>query len=193
MSRKCTNTPFTLRFLDYSTLGVIIGHEMAHSVDKMTRNEKSKRGNITWWSEDNTKAYDDVAECFAKQFSSFNIPTTGESLDGNSTLDENVCDFAGFQQAFMAYTTLDSDAGDVRLPGLADFTAQQLFFIRYSQVWCEVTSLEADQKASHDSHSPGRFRALGVTTNSPQFGQLFDCQPNSPMNPEKKCQLWSHS
>lgn len=171
-------------------LGVVIGHEIAHSMDKLTRKEKLKTGNMTWWSEENEEAYNREANCFAQQFSSFSIPATGEPLDGNITLDENVCDFAGFQQAFHAYTSTKPDY-DVRLPGLGDFTTEQLFFIQYAQVWCEVTSLESDERAAHDSHSPGRFRTLGVATNSPQFGRIFDCKVNSPMNPEKKCSLWS--
>lgn len=159
-------------------------------MDKLTRREKSKMGNMSWWSDECEQAYNSEATCFAHQFSAFNIETTGESLDGNITLDENVCDFAGFQQALHAFTSTKPDY-DVRLPGLNEFTTEQLFFIQYAQLWCEVTSLESDQRAVHDNHSPGRFRTLGVTTNSPQFGPTFGCQVNSPMNPERKCGLWS--
>lgn len=159
-------------------------------MDKLTRREKSKTGNITWWSDECEQAYNSEATCFAQQFSAFNIQTTGESLDGNITLDENVCDFAGFQQALHAFTSTKPDY-DVRLPGLTEFTTEQLFFIQYAQLWCEVTSLESDQRAPHDNHSPGRFRTLGVTTNSPQFGPTFGCQVHSAMNPERKCGLWS--
>ena len=176
--------------LDYSTLGVVIGHEIAHSMDKLTRKEKAKAGNMTWWSQATEEAYNREAACFAQQFSSFSIASTGEPLDGNATLDENVCDFAGFQQALHAFSSSKKDA-EVRLPGLTEFTAQQLFFIQYAQVWCEVTSPESDQKAGHDSHAPGRFRTIGVATNSPQFAPAFGCQAGSPMHPESKCSLWS--
>ena len=163
---------------------------MAHSLDKLTRKEKSRAGNMTWWSDENEEAYEGAAACFAQQFSSFRIATTGQSLDGNATLDENVCDFAGFQQAYYAYHSSRHNA-DVRLPGLLHLTPDQLFFLQYAQVWCEVTSLESDERAAHDSHAPGRFRTLGVATNSPQFAPAFGCAVGTPMNPADKCSLWS--
>lgn len=182
---------FRLSLLDYSMLGVVIGHEIAHSLDKQTRKERA--GNMSWWNQEAEEAYESLSQCFVQQYSAYQVPKSNFSLDGNLTMDENVCDFVGFQKALQAFQSLHQP--DVRLPGLREFSPDQIFFIQYAQVWCEVTdpSQQTDNKPHTDAHSPGRFRTNGVIVNSPQFGQLFACQSGSPMNPANKCHLWSPS
>ena len=177
----------TLSLLDYSTLGVVIGHEIAHSLDKQTRKEKA--GNMSWWNQEAEDAYEELSQCFVQQYSSYKLPRSNFSLDGNLTLDENVCDFVGFQKALSAYQSLDRE--DVRLPGLQEYSPEQLFFIQYAQVWCEATDTSGEVKPHTDAHSPGRFRTNGVIQNSLQFPSLFGCPSGSPMNPVRKCHLWS--
>lgn len=111
-------------------------------------------------------------------------------VNGNLTLEENICDFAGFQQAYRAFIN-SGYKSNVRLPGMTSFTSDQLFFIQYAQVWCEIANDDGHKKSITDTHSPGRFRANGVLVNSKQFGDAFNCEPNSPMNPVDKCRLWS--
>ena len=185
------------KFLDYSTLGVVIGHEIAHSFDALTRKESDANGdgNLTWWPSELDREYDNLTKCFVDQFSSYVVASTGENLNGNATLDENLCDFAGFQQSYAAFHSLGSSQVnyDQRLPGLQQFTVDQLFFVQYAQMWCEVSSEDGHRKSVHDSHSPGRYRTIGIAVNSPQFGNVFDCPRGSPMNPIDKCKLWIHS
>jgi predicted metalloendopeptidase len=169
-------------------LGVVIGHEIAHSLDKQTRKEKA--GNMSWWNQDAEDSYEHLSQCFVQQYSSYQLPKSNFTLDGNLTMDENVCDFVGFQKAFQAFQSLHQP--DVRLPGLTEYSPFQVFFIQYAQVWCEVTEPSKNKPEPHtDSHSPGKFRTNGVIVNSPQFGSLFGCPSGSPMNPETKCHLWS--
>ena len=40
-------------------------------------------------------------------------------------------------------------------------------------------------------HSPGRYRTKGVIMNSPEFSADFGCKLDSPMNPRRKCSVWS--
>ncbi|KAI1280597.1 Membrane metallo-endopeptidase-like 1 [Halotydeus destructor] len=187
-------SPGRPKFLDYSTLGVVIGHEIAHSFDALARRENDVAGgNLTWWPSELNKEYETLTKCFVDQFSSYVIESTGDALNGNSTLDENLCDFSGFQQSFAAYKKLAESRSSYqqRLAGLTHFTTDQLFFIQYAQVWCEVSNEEGHRKSARDSHAPGRFRTIGVVVNSPQFGPAFNCPVDSPMNPSKKCKLWS--
>lgn len=145
-------------------------------------------------------------------------------LNGNVSMEENICDFAGLQQAYVAYQdyivkTLkerDREAKRMKslaaekhspfklhnayaisgtdpepnLPGLERWTQEQLFFIQFAQVWCEISSQEGDEKSLLDAHSPGRFRANGALENAPQFARAFGCKPGTPMNPPDKCKLW---
>lgn len=108
------------------------------------------------------------------------------------TLEENICDFAGLQQAYLAFKSDELRTKEhILLPGLTNFTTDQLFFVQYAQVWCEISSREGYQKSLVDSHAPGRFRANGVVSNSPQYARAFNCKPGRLMNPIEKCNLWS--
>lgn len=79
----CVLSSRLARFLDYSTLGVVIGHEIAHSFDALTRRENDSgfgAGNLTWWPSEVNKEYETLTKCFADQFSSYTIESTGESV-----------------------------------------------------------------------------------------------------------------
>ena len=48
---------------------------------------------------------------------------------------------------------------DKKLPGLTNYTAEQLFFINFGYVWCEkLTDQYAKFRVLVDVHSPGSFR-----------------------------------
>jgi len=56
-------------------------------------------------------------------------------LDGYGTVNENIADNGGLQQAFKAYKRYVTEHGsERRLPGLEDYTPEQLFFIGYATV-----------------------------------------------------------
>ena len=92
----------------------------------------------------------------------------------------------------MAYKNVFKSDGDKPiLPGISEYTSDQMFFIQYAQIWCEVHNKEGFKKSLNDNHSPGRFRANGVLVNTIQFAQTFNCPLNSTMNPIEKCVIWS--
>jgi len=56
-------------------------------------------------------------------------------LDGKRTLNENIADNGGLQEAFAAYKRAVKRLGvEPRLPGLAHYSPQQLFYIGYASV-----------------------------------------------------------
>ncbi|CAG2168038.1 unnamed protein product [Oppiella nova] len=177
-------------YLDFATLGIVIGHEISHSMGTDSRKFMKYTNGTNWWTDEINKVYREKANCFAQQYNQYLIESTDEYLNGNHTLEENICDFAGLQQSYTAYK-LNKDNTFVQLPGLTNYTSDQLFFIQYAQIWCEVVSLEGHRRSLLDDHSPGRYRANGVLVNSEQFSKAFLCPKDSVMNPSAKCGLWN--
>ncbi|CAG2113218.1 unnamed protein product [Medioppia subpectinata] len=176
-------------YLDFATLGIVIGHEISHSMGTDSRKFMQYTNGSNWWTTDVNSLYKEKAKCFAQQYSQYLIESTDEYLNGNHTLEENICDFAGLQQSYTAYK-LNKDNKFEQLPGLTNYTSDQLFFIQYAQIWCEVVSNEGHRRSLLDDHSPGRYRANGVLVNTEQFSNAFMCPMDSAMNPREKCSVW---
>ena len=65
-------------------------------------------------------------------------------------------------------------------------------FLCYTlQVSCSTSTPQANQlQILEDSHSPARFRVIGVLSNTKEFSDVFKCPVGSPMNPKNKCEVW---
>ncbi|XP_074596046.1 neprilysin-11-like isoform X2 [Brevipalpus obovatus] len=179
------------RYLDYSSIGHVLGHEIGHSMDKEQgmENQESTLG-INWWPEELKNEYEKRAQCFSNQFSTFKLDEINETVSGNLTLLENICDFVGLQQAYTAWKNLSLDS-EVQLPGLTEYTSEQLFFLQFGQIFCELSTEEGYRRTiARDLHAPGEFRVNGVLMNTPQFARAFQCPSGSPMNPPEKCDLF---
>lgn len=166
------------KYLNYGMLGVVIGHEITHGFDTSGR-KFDKEGNLTqWWSDEIIDKFKEKASCFAEQYSQYPIEMVGQNINGNQTVDDNICDNAGLQNSHQAYRNYVSQNGEEpQLPGVP-YTNQQIFFLQYAQIWCEVLSKE------------GSERANVPLLNSPYFSEAFSCPVGSSMNPVKKCRLW---
>ncbi|XP_064094296.1 neprilysin-1-like [Macrobrachium nipponense] len=177
-------------YLNYGSLGVVVGHELVHGFDNHGK-RYDKHGNVSqWWSDEMAEQFTERAACFVEQYSQYPIEMVGKNVDGNETLGDNICDNAGVLNAWLAYTRWrDKYGSEPSLPGM-DYTVPQIFFITFAQIWCEVVSKEGYEKYSKDMHSPGIYRANGVAQNSVFFAETWNCPLGSPMNPEKKCHLW---
>ncbi|XP_035214545.1 neprilysin-2-like [Stegodyphus dumicola] len=150
-----------------------------------------KVGNLTqWWPDDIIEKFKERAVCFVDQYAQLPIDMVGQNVNGNQTLDDNICDNSGLKQAYWAYKHYVAQHGEEpTLPGIG-FSNLQVFFMQYAQIWCEVLSKEANEKYIKDNHSPGKYRANIPLINSAEFSSTFNCPLGSPMNPVKKCRLW---
>lgn len=124
-------------------------------------------------------------------------------------------------EAIGAYRAWVKDNGPEKLlPGLEKYTAEQLFFISFGNVWCSLERSEYLRKIilsdvstifecttgdhrfpllnsyffpsflSDQEHAPGRYRVNGVVSNSVDFAKIFNCPAGSKMNPAKRCRVW---
>ena len=122
-------------------------------------------GNFTdWWNDKTVQAFKSKAQCFIDQYHNFTVPNpNGEPLhvNGRLTLGENIADAGGLNAAFAAWKQTDAKEPGKLLPGLQDFSKDQLFFISYSTFWCGKFRPETSVNLVYrDPHSPAWARIL---------------------------------
>lgn len=112
-------------------------------------------------------------------------------MNGVNTLGENIADVGGYRAAHGAYELFaKQNKPEPILPGM-NYTQNQIFWISGAHNWCAVTRPEFDtNQYTTDAHTPFKFRINGAFSSLLEFGNDFNCPPNSPMNPTKKCEVW---
>src|SRR5260370_621269 len=173
--------------VNYGAIGAVEAHELTHGFDTEGR-QFDAHGNLRdWWTPEDAKAFEERAECFVKEYSSF-IAVDDLHLNGKLTLGEKTADNGGLRLAFMAL--MDSLKGK-QPPKIDGFTAEQRLFLGWSQIWCEARRPEMDRMlVTVDPHSPGKFRANGVVSNMPEFQKAFGCKAGQPMVRAPQCRVW---
>ncbi|KPI90938.1 Neprilysin-2 [Papilio xuthus] len=144
-----------------------------------------------WWSNETVDSYQNATECLVKQYSSFKIPELGKNIDGHRTLGENIADNGAIRQAFTAFERhLRRTGPEAKLPGFEEFSPQQMFFMSYGNLWCGISTNNSLKASLEDEHSPLKFRVKGSLQNIEHFARTWNCPPESPMNPMKKCVIF---
>jgi len=191
-------SPNRLKTMNYGSLGSIIGHEITHGFDQNgVMFDKDGRLN-PWMSESSRNQFEAKAECFKEQYSQYmltkeDVPgTNGVKIDGANTANENIADNGGLQQAYWAFQkSLEKE--DEELPeSLKDFTNEQVFFLSYAQMWCNVYGENPNwqQQLDRDVHCPAKFRIIGTLSNFDEFGKQFGCTEEDPMVRKDSCHIW---
>uniref|UniRef100_A0A0N4YMS8 Peptidase_M13 domain-containing protein n=1 Tax=Nippostrongylus brasiliensis TaxID=27835 RepID=A0A0N4YMS8_NIPBR len=101
--------------------------------------------------------------------------------------------FSGQQAAYNAYRQYVGELGheELRLPGLEQFSPNQIFWITYdsqsSKRRCEIRF-----QLLTNPHAPGSCRTNQVMQDIPSFGMDFGCKQGSPMYPlpDQRCKVW---
>ena len=113
-------------------------------------------------------------------------------MNGITTLGENMADYGGVREAFVAYRNyIAANGAEPPLPSLERFTSEQIFFINFANTHCSVETPEKLlNQIMNDPHSPSRYRVIGTLSNSEDFAREFNCSPSTIMNQLNKCLLW---
>uniref|UniRef100_A0A8D0HV48 Phosphate regulating endopeptidase X-linked n=1 Tax=Sphenodon punctatus TaxID=8508 RepID=A0A8D0HV48_SPHPU len=187
--------PLCYRSLSYGAIGVIVGHEFTHGFDNNGR-KYDKYGNLDpWWTSDSEEKFKDKTKCMINQYNNYYWKKAGLNVKGKRTLAENIADNGGLREAFRAYRRWIKEKRqgeeEALLPGI-DFTHNQLFFLSYAHVRCNVFRPEAAREQIHiGAHSPPQFRVIGAMSNFEEFRKAFSCPVNSTMNRDAdSCRLW---
>lgn len=112
-------------------------------------------------------------------------------MDGKRSLSENIADIGGAKMAYRAYTKWASQNEiEPQIDHLL-YTPQQLFWISIASTQCAAIRREYLRNFYvMNGITPPEFRIIGSFSNIPEFSKDFNCPLGSPMNPEKKCNVW---
>ncbi|EDN09517.1 peptidase family M13 protein [Histoplasma capsulatum] len=181
--------PFIPKYLTYGAFGSVGGHELTHAFDNSGRRYDEHGNKTNWWDNRTMEEFTSRAECFVKQYSNFTIEGPDQKIlkvNGMQTLGENIADAGGLKAAYRAWKKREAASPSQSLPGLGNYTHEQLFFISFGSVWCaKMTPQAAAIRVQTDVHSPQFARILGTVANSPQFREAFNCPVKEPT-----CDLW---
>ncbi|KAF5583247.1 endothelin-converting enzyme 1 [Fusarium pseudoanthophilum] len=177
-------------YLLYGGMGSVVGHEITHGFDNTGRNFDEIGNSTVWWDEKSIKAFEEKTKCFIEQYNNFTIQApngTDVPVNGTLTLDENIADAGGVSSSYAAWKKWESEKGQAKnLPGLQDFTHEQLFFIKWGQTWCSnVPPKLALTLLEDDIHGPAPARVELPLKNTVGFNKAFDCLKKEPI-----CELW---
>jgi putative endopeptidase len=176
--------------MNYGDMGATIGHELTHGFD----DEGAKfdaQGNLKdWWTSEDFNNFKARGECIVKEFDAFEVEP-GLHENGKLVEGESIADLGGLVIAYAAFRkTLEGKPEPAPIDG---FTADQRFFMSYTQGWAESFRAEFARLITQtDEHPLDRFRALGSLGNMMEFAKAFNCKANSPMvRPEgQRCRIW---
>eukprot|EP00094_Tigriopus_californicus_P012658 TCALIF_12236-PA protein Name:"Similar to Mmel1 Membrane metallo-endopeptidase-like 1 (Mus musculus)" AED:0.04 eAED:0.04 QI:0/0.66/0.25/0.75/1/1/4/0/771 len=179
-------------YLNFGAIGGVIGHEITHGFDDRGRQFDGDGNLRDWWAQSTKDKFVEKTNCIIHQYGNYTAQQIGMQLNGVTTQGENIADNGGLKEAYYGYEKWLSNHGqpESKLPGLG-FNPKQLFWISWGQVWCAKWRDEALKKQiKTGAHSPNKFRIIGPLSNFDEFSIDFKCQADSPMNPQKKCQVW---
>jgi endothelin-converting enzyme/putative endopeptidase len=80
--------------VNYGAIGAVIGHELTHGFDDQGRQFDAKGNLRDWWTEADSKAFDQRAQCLIDQYSNYTA-VDDVKLNGKLTLGENTADNGG--------------------------------------------------------------------------------------------------
>merc|ERR1711962_902947 len=187
----------SLQALNYGGIGHVIGHEITHGFDDQGR-QNDKDGNaVPWWNNATLDAFKEKAQCVIDQYNNYRVPEIDEYMpdahvNGINTQGENIADNGGIREAYMAYQKyIERNGPEPLLPGLTQYTTEQLFFLSNANIWCSAITKEGLlNQVLTDPQSPSDFRVIGPMSNMEEFSQHWNCPVGSNMNRENKCVVW---
>jgi len=160
--------------INYGAIGLVIAHEVTHGFDDKGRMFDSKGNLNEWWTNEDSKRYDEQAGKIIEQFNTYTV-LDGLHLNGELTQGENIADLGGLLIAYDAFKRTEQGQSDKPIDGL---TPDQRFFLSYAKVWqIKITDESLRQQILTDPHSPPQYRINGPLTNMPAFYKAFNVNP----------------
>src|SRR5215469_15355930 len=179
--------------VNYGAVGAIIGHEIIHGFDDQGRKFDAKGNLRDWWTESDSKAYDERGKCISDQYTQ-EVPEAGPGVkqDGRMTQGEDTADNGGLHLALLALqNALAREGKSLNDKGPDGFTNLERFFLSYAFTWCEQYRPQLIRTlVLTNPHSYPKYRVNNVVSNMPEFRQAFGCHEGQKMVHKDYCRIW---
>ncbi|MGN6753937.1 MAG: M13 family metallopeptidase [Intrasporangium sp.] len=163
--------------VNYGGIGAVIGHELGHGFDDQGSRYDGTGALRDWWTEDDRKRFDALAQRLIAQFDTYVPQGLDDShhVNGALTVGENIGDLGGLQIGYAAYRIATEETG---MPEIDGYTGPQRFFMGWAQVWKgKARPEEAVRLLAIDPHSPQELRGNAVR-NVAEFHEAFGVTPD---------------
>jgi putative endopeptidase len=163
--------------VNYGGIGAVIGHELGHGFDDQGSRYDGTGALRDWWTEDDRKRFDALAQRLIAQFDTYVPQGLDDShhVNGALTVGENIGDLGGLQIGYAAYRIATEETG---MPEIDGYTGPQRFFMGWAQVWKgKARPEEAIRLLAIDPHSPQELRGNAVR-NVAEFHEAFGVTPD---------------
>lgn len=161
-------------------IGIVIAHEIGHSLDVLGAFFDGEGNMKNMWTEDDFSKYKQKV-LYIKDYYSAIEGLPGKYIDGEITLCENIADIEGMS------CILD-------LLGESENTDYKLFFESYARAYkCVKTKEEYEASLEYDEHSPDKVRVNIVLAQFQKFYDTYGIGPDDHMyvNPDYRIvPLW---
>jgi predicted metalloendopeptidase len=175
--------------VNYGAIGGVIGHEMGHGFDDQGAKYDEKGVLRDWWSPEDVKAFNALADKMKVQYSGFE-PLPRLKLNGALGIGENIGDHCGVVVGHVAYRI---SLKGRPAPVLEGTTGDQRFYLGWSQVWRSLYREEAMRnQVQTGPHSPPQFRVNGAVQNVDSWYEAFNVKPGDKLYvaPDKRIRIW---
>ncbi|KAA1259105.1 Neutral endopeptidase [Rubripirellula obstinata] len=175
--------------VNYGGIGAVIGHELSHGFDDKG-SKYDGNGNLRmWWTPTDREEFDRRSKGLVDQYNEFE-PISGNFVNGELTLGENIGDLGGLSVSYEAYRL---SLGGQEAPVIDGLTGDQRFFLGWAQVWRRLyREPELLKRLITDPHSPSEFRVNGIVRNMDAWYEAFNIKPDAPLYlaPEDRIRIW---
>ncbi|MDO4183522.1 MAG: M13 family metallopeptidase [Coriobacteriia bacterium] len=163
---------------NYGGIGIVIGHEITHAIDKDGSQYDKTGCRVNWWTDADKKAFEERAQKVEDYFGSIEV-VDGQHVDGASTLGENTADLGGLACVVQIVEEDDGSLEEV--------------FRNWAVGWREIITKERCLiHLKTNVHSPNYLRPNATSQQMQQFYDTFGIKEGDFMYlpPEKRIQVW---
>lgn len=173
---------------NYGGVGVVMGHEITHAFDEEGKEYDPAGHRKSWWMPQDKKNFEEKTKQIVKVFSSQRI--LGHSVNGETTLSENIADLGGLA---IALDALNLELEKRKVSFNQRKHAHQQFFISYAVSW---RIKEKKEKQIHgllvDRHAPTPLRVNLIVSQFQEWYEAFDIDEKDPIfvKPTKRLMIF---